>query len=232
MPDSPTTPLVPENIFAGLGGFGAHGLDEAELRDRIGAWYASFEGLRSSGPTERDYEEHVFPRDRAAWRHVYADQAFSCALHLRALMIKMRVRHRLLDVGYEQRVGFAVSDVATVARSFGALVEGPALASYEPGAGDASCVQGQHGPHVSCFTSATWEPGARLVLGAVDGGQGRKGDMAIEKNLYLLDRRAAGPALRSVEGPAHSLDKPGQPAPVLWFVNIWKLALEAGLLKA
>lgn len=119
-----------------------------------------------------------------------------------------------------------------MARAGSALVEGPALAAYEPQAGDALCSLGAAGPHVSCVTAATWEPGARLVLEAVDGGQGRKGDMAIEGNLYALERTLNGAFVRSIEPTRWSPASPGPAKPVRWYADLWALVLNAGLLKA
>jgi hypothetical protein len=139
------------------------------------------------------------------------------------------VLHDLVQRPYRGRVSLVVADVATVARAFGALRERGALDAYEPQAGDAACSQGPSGPHVSCVVSATWPPGARLVLECVDGGQGKRGDMAIECNVYLFDGRVSGPAMRSVEN--RSLDNPGPPRHLVWGVKLWQFVLATGLLE-
>jgi hypothetical protein len=230
---SPPTPQDPD-FFAGLGSPAAHGLDEAELRGRVAAFYRSHEGLRSSSKTEAEYEALIFPNDRPEWRHRAADEMFSCALRFLAGCRRLGVPHPILAEPYEKRwqKGGAVVDCRRVAETYGAFVEGSALASYEPQAGDALCSEGPAGPHVSCITAATSEVGARLTLEAADGGQGRKGDMAIERNVYLLDRRSSGPALRSIEAPTYALERPGPPRRLLWGINLWTLILESGLLKA
>jgi hypothetical protein len=220
------------DLLEGLSSFGDHAQDEVEFRARVAAWLESHEGLRSSGKTAAEYEAMMFPHDTEAFRRSAADTMWSCALRFLAVLRHLGVPHAILDEPYERRwkKGGAVIDAGNVARAFGALCEYGALASYEPQAGDALCSQGPSGPHVSCVTKATWEPGARLVLECVDGGQGHKGDMAVERNVYLLDRRAEGPALRNVEN--RSLDDPGPPMRLVWGVDIWKLVLAAGLLKA
>jgi hypothetical protein len=227
---SPPTPQDPD-FFAGLGSPAAHGLDEAELRARLARFYRSHEGLRSSGKTEAEYEALLFPNDRPAWRRLAADSMWSCALRFLAVCRLLGIPHPLLKVPYETRIGKAVIDAAAVARTFGALVEGEALDAYEPSEGDALCSLGRAGPHVSCVVGveSPQGPGAApaRVLVCVDGGAGRKGDMAIAANFYLWTPGR----LRSVE-PPQSLDRPGPPAALVWVVNAWNLVLNAGLLKA
>lgn len=220
-----------ENPLSDWAPSGVHLLDEADLRARIAAFYKLGEGLRSSGPTEAAYEAALFPADDPAWRHVYADSAFSCAIYLRAALYHLGVDHPLIVCPYRRRVGMAVADVATVARHYKALVEGKTgLATYEPRAGDGMCSMGGAGPHVSCVVGAAWLSGpgnsASLVLDCVDGGQGHKGSMAIEANRYLH----TGLALRSVEGPTHSLEKPGPGRPLVWVADLWTILLNAGVL--
>lgn len=195
------------------------------MRRLVGAWYALHEGLRSSGPAEGAYEEFILPNDRPAWRHAYADAAWSCALRFLACCRVLGVRHALLSVPYEQRVGHAVADAAAVARTYGALVEGAALSAYEPDAGDALCQEGPSGPHVSCVVAASWTTSAgagappRLELGCVDGGQGRRGDMAIGPASYLWTPGHVAP--RSA---------PASRRPLHWAVDMWELILCSGLL--
>lgn len=198
-----------------------------QVRTRIGAWYALHEGLRSSGPTEGAYEAFILANDRPEWRHTYADGAWSCALRFLACCRVLGLKHALLSVPYEQRVGHAVGDAAAVARSYGALVEGKGLATYEPDAADAMCQMGPSGPHVSCLVSASWTTSAgssapaRLELGAVDGGQGHLGDMAIGHASYLWTPGHVAP--RSA---------PASRRPLVWMVDMWELILCAGLLSS
>lgn len=221
-------------LFEGLGSFGAHLLDEAELRRRVGTFFKSHEGLHSSGKTAAQYEELIFPNDRPEWRRRAADDMFSCALRFLAGCRLLGVDHPLLGQPYERRVGMAVADAEALARAFDALVEGPALAAYEPAAGDSMLMGLGNAVHVSCVVGETPEAAQDAVyrrLECVDGGQGRRGSMGIEQNLFVLER---GPgdrvSVRSVEPPHFSCAKPGPPRPLRWCVDLWALALNAGLL--
>lgn len=205
---------------------GVHSLDIADLRERAGDFYRSHESLRSSGKTEREYEALIFPNDTESFRRQAADDMWSCALRFQAGLRGFGVEHALLSVPYASRPQKAVIDAATVARHFGALVEGPALARYEPQAGDALCHGPANNPHVSCVNRAHTEPGGALVLDCSDGGQGRKGDMAIERNIYIYE---AG-RVASVEGPTYSLERPGPWRPVVWAVDLEPLLVNADVL--
>jgi hypothetical protein len=223
-----------EGLFDGLGGFGAHLLDEAELRRRVAAFYASHEGLRSSGTTSPRYEELIFPNDRPAWRRHAADEMFSCALRFLACCRRLGVRHALLAEPYEHRVGRAVADAETVARAFGALVEGGALAAFEPAPGDAMLAGEGNAVHLSCVVDATTEGSGGETyrrLECVDGGQGHPGDMAIERTWFVLRRGAAGPSLLGIGPPNHSYERPGPPKALRWCVDLWSLVLNAGLMQ-
>lgn len=228
MPASPATPPAPD-LLEGLGSFGAHHLAEVELRGRLARFYRQHEGLRSSGKTAAEYEDLIFPHDRPAWRRLAADTMWSCALRFLAICRLLGVPHEVLGVPYEKRIGYAVVDAAAVARAYGALVEGEALESYAPQEGDALCSLGRAGPHVSCVVGAASPPGPgaapALVLTTVDGGAGRKGDMAVEENVYLWTPGR----IASVE-PPRSLDRPGPPAALVWVANVWEIVLNAGLL--
>ncbi|HEU4406986.1 MAG TPA: hypothetical protein VFS43_17085 [Polyangiaceae bacterium] len=210
-------------------------LDQAELRRRVGAFYKSHEGLRSSGKTSAQYEELIFPNDRPAWRKRAADDMFSCALRFLACCRLLGVSHAVLAEPYERRVGRAVADAEAVARAFGAIVEGEALASFEPAPGDALLAGAGNAVHLSCVVdelTETSEGEAYRRLECVDGGQGRRGNMAIERNLYVLERGPGGKvSLRSVEPPRHSYARPGPPKPLRWCVDLWALTLNAGLMK-
>jgi hypothetical protein len=222
-------------FFDGLGGFGAHLLDQAELRRRVAAFYQSHEGLRSSGKTAAQYEELIFPNDRPDWRQRAADDMFSCALRFLACCRLLGVSHAVLAEPYERRVGRAVADAEAVARAFGALVEGGALGSFEPSPGDAMLAGDGNAVHLSCVVdeaNETCEGACYRRLECVDGGQGRRGNMAIERNLYIVERGPGGGAsLRNVEPPRFSCANPGPPKPLRWCVDLWSLALNAGLLK-
>lgn len=212
---------------------GTHALDMAEVRRRIGAWYALHEGMRSSGLEAGAYEAFLFPNDSPAWRARAADEMYSCALRFLACCRVLGVPHPLLKVPYAQRIGHAVGDCDQVARTYRALVEGHALAGYEPDEGDALCQHGRYGPHVSCVVEATWygapNPGRPpvLELWTVDGGQGGKGDMQIQSNKYVWQPSAH---VASSEPPAHSRAAPGPSYPLVWIVDMATLVLEAGLL--
>lgn len=223
MPDSP---LI-ANPLADWTPSGVHFEDETGLRDVLGAWFRSHEGLRSSGETEPFYEQLIFPTDEPIWRHGYADDAWSCACRYRAALYHLKVKHPLVTCPYQKRVGHAVADVATVARSYKAIYEGPSVANYQPRPGDALCSLGGAGPHVSCVTAAEWR-GERLVLTCADGGQGHRGSMAVDRNEYEW----LGTALRSVEGPDHSLERPGPKRPLLWTISTWDLLLNADVLAS
>ena len=223
-------------MFEGLGGFGAHLLDQNELRRRLATFYESHQGLRSSGKTEAEYEALMFPNDRPDWRRRAADEMFSCALRFLAGCRLLGVPHPLLAEPYERRVGRAIADAEAVVRAFGALVEGPALAFYEPAAGDAMMIGAGNDVHISCIvlagydTSAAGDAFRRVVC--VDGGQGRKNDMAIERNAYALDPGpGAGVSARSIEAPLYSYERPGPARPVRWYADVWTLVLNAGLMK-
>ncbi|HEU4532602.1 MAG TPA: hypothetical protein VFS00_00745 [Polyangiaceae bacterium] len=227
---------VKSSFFEGINGFGAHLLDQAEVRARVADFYRSHEGLRSSGKTSAEYEQLMFPNDRPEWRRRAADEMFSCALRFLAGCRLMGVPHPVLAEPYEQRLGMAVADSENVARAYGALVQGAALATYEPSPGDALLSGPGDSVHVSCVVGEGPDPsdeGAtyrRLVC--VDGGQGAKGDMAVERNVYLLERGPDGQAsLRSIEAPRYSYARPGPAKPLRWCVDIWTLVLNAGLLK-
>lgn len=215
-------------LLDGLGSAGAHFLAEAELRGRVGEFYRSHEGWRSSGDTESLYESFLFPHDRPAWRRSAADGMWSCALTFLAVCRHLGVRHAALDGPYERRVGKAMSDVESVARSLGALVIGPAVASYVPQAGDAMLSGVGDSLHCSCLAEVV--DGYRLV--AIDGGQGGRGSMAIERNEYELHHGAKSAIVRSVEAPRHSPSAPGPPRPVRSFVDLWAIVINAGLLTA
>ncbi|HEU4409427.1 MAG TPA: hypothetical protein VFS43_29485 [Polyangiaceae bacterium] len=220
------TTTTPPNPLAGWRPSGHHAQDEADVRTLVGAWLRSHEGMRSSGPTEGAYEALILPTDEPRWRARYADEAFSCALRFRAALYHLGVRHPLVVCPYRERVGRAVEDLATVARSYGALVEGSnALQRFEPREGDALCSLGRAGPHVSCVTLAQWLPGAGLELECADGGQGHKGSMAVDRNVYLY----TGLALRSVEEP-HSHASPGKGLPLVWTIDLWQVLLNSGAL--
>ena len=155
-------------MFEGLGGFGAHLLDQNELRRRLATFYESHQGLRSSGKTEAEYEALMFPNDRPDWRRRAADEMFSCALRFLAGCRLLGVPHPLLAEPYERRVGRAIADAEAVIRAFGALVEGPALAFYEPAAGDAMMIGAGNDVNVTLcratgdFFRAWGMPGARF----------------------------------------------------------------------
>jgi hypothetical protein len=224
------------SFFEGLGSVGAHLLDQAEFRGRVADFYRSHEGLRSSGKTEAEYEELIFPNDRPEWRRRASDEMFSCALRFLAVCRLLGVPHKLLAEPYERRPSMAVADSENVARAFGALVQGTALASYDPSPGDAMLSGPGDAVHLSCVVEEgleTSEGGAtyrRIVC--VDGGQGRKGDMAIEQNIYLIERGPGGKAsLRSIESPRYAYEHPGPAKPLRWCVDLWTLVLNAGLLK-
>jgi hypothetical protein len=221
----------PPAFLEGLGGVGAHYLDLAELRRRVAAWMASHAGLRSSGATESDYEALILPDDDPAWRHRYADEAWSCALRYRAALRYLGVNHPLITCPYAKRVGRAVEDLATVALAYGALVRGTALEAYEPDAADALCSLGSAGPHVSCVVAVTEEQGPGLApvraLRCVDGGGGSRNNMAIDANLYAWEPGA----MRDIEPPKRSIDRPGPKRPTVWAIDTAKLIVEAGLLK-
>jgi hypothetical protein len=228
---SPSTIAPAPDFFAGLGGFGAHFLDLAELRARVARWLESHAGLRSSGATEGAYEALILPDDDPAWRHRYADEAWSCALRYRAALRYLGVNHALVTCPYATRIGRAVSDLSVVARHYDALVTGKALEAYEPQEADALCSIGGAGPHVSCVTRALWQPGPGIapvrVLHCADGGQGQKNAMAVDVNVYAW----APGELRSVEAP-RSLDHPGPRLPLEWAIDTGKLLLNAGVLGA
>lgn len=214
---------------------GTHWLDQVEVRRRIGEWYALHEGMRSKGLEEEAYERFIFANDRPDWRKRAADEMYSCALRFLACARVLGVKHPVLAVPYEQRVGQAVSDCERVAATYGACVRHLALDGYEPDVGDVLCQHGAYGPHVSCVTESIAYPsltpgkGADRILSAVDGGQGGKGDMQIAKNEYVWRR---GGKVASVEGPAHSRAKPGPERSLIWVIDAWALALGAGLLES
>lgn len=227
----PPPPLPPTNLLEGLGSFGAHLLDEATLRGRVGRWYETHDGLRSSGKTQSEYEQFIFPNDAPAWRRRAADDMFSCALRFLACCRLLGVPHALLAEPYARRVGQAVVDCRRVAEAYGALVTGEALDSYEPDEGDAMCSGVGNSVHVSCVTRAIWQPGPGLaparVLHCVDGGQGRRGSMAIEGNVYRWEPGA----IRNVDPQDwRSLDRPGARRPLVWIIDLWQLVVGAGLL--
>lgn len=221
----------PPSFLEGLGGVGAHFLDLAELRRRVAAWMASHADLRSSGATEGAYEALILPDDDPAWRHRYADEAWSCALRYRAALRYLGVNHPLLTCPYAKRVGRAVADLATIALAYGALVRGPALEAYEPDAADALCSLGSAGPHVSCVVAVTDEQGPGLApvraLRCVDGGGGHDGDMSICENLYRWEPGV----IRDIKQPKHSIDRPGPKRQILWVIDTAHLVISAGLLS-
>ncbi len=217
---------VPRPFLEGWAPTGVHSFDIGDLRERAGDFYRSHESLRSSGKTEREYERLIFPFDTETFRRQAADEMFSCALRFQAGLRGFGVEHALLSVPYATRPRKAVQDAATIARELGALVEGKALVRYEPEAGDAICHGPPNNPHVSCVNRAHTEPGGALVLDCSDGGQGRKGDMAIESNVYIYE---AG-QVASVEGPAHSLEKPGPRRRVIWIADLARLLVNGGVL--
>lgn len=215
-------------LLGGLGGVGAHFLDEGELRGRVAGFCRSHEGLRSSGLTSGAYAELMFPHDRPAWRERAADEMYSCALRYLAVMRALGLRHRVLAEPYERRVGLAMSDVEAVARAHDALVIGEAVASYVPQAGDAMLAGSGNALHCSCIVAVTdgWD------LECVDGGQGTRGDMAVEPSHYELQQGISSAFVRSIEPPRYSLAKPGPVRHLRSFVNLWALVEGAGLLEA
>lgn len=213
-------------FFEGLGGFGAHLLDQAELRRRVAAFCRQHEGLRSSGLTEAQYEALIFPNDRPEWRKRAADDMFSCALRFLAVCRGLGVPHPLLAEPYQRRVGKAMSDVEAVAKAYGALVIGKAVGTYEPQAGDAMLTGHGNDLHCSCIVEVV----DGYELHCVDGGQGGRGDMQIQANLYELDWGADAAIVRSIEPPRWSTSRPGPPKPVRSYVDLWQLCLGAGLL--
>jgi hypothetical protein len=233
MSDSQQTPQDPDDLLSGLGSFGNHEADKDTLRNRVGRFYRRHDNLRSSGKTEAAYEALIFPNDRPAWRHQAADEMFSCALRFLSACRLLGVPHPILAEPYERRwkLGGAVVDCRRVAETYGALVTGKALESYEPQAGDALCSGTGNNVHVSCVVSATWQPGVGMapvyVLDCSDGGQGHKGDMAVEPNIYAWEPSA----IRSVE-PPRSLDQPGARRPLVWVISMWDVVFNSGLLKA
>lgn len=207
---------------------GVHVSDEADLRRLVADFFRGHEGLRSSGKTEAEYEAFILPHDRPEWRHRYADEAWSCALRFLAALRLLRVPHPLLAEPYERRIGRAMSDVEAVARTYGALVIGPDVASYVPQAGDAMLTGVGNALHCSCIVDVI--DGYRLTC--VDGGAGRKGDMAIDDTAYDLFVGERTASVRSVKPPAYSSERPGPPRPVRSFVDTWLVVLNSGLLKA
>ena len=204
---------------------GAHFEDEVDVRALAADFFKAHEGLRSSGKTEAEYETLLFPFDTPNFRHVYADHAWSCALRMLAAWRELGVKHPLLAVPYEPRIGKAVSDVETVARDFGALYLSAKANRYEPSPGDAMISGPEENLHVSCIVDVTDD-----ILAAVDGGQGVKGSIAIEGNLYRLARGTSLSSVRSIEPPKYSTTKPGPAKRVRSFVDLWAVIVNSGTL--
>jgi len=217
---------VTYDVLAGWRPSGVNALDVSEVRALVGGFYRAHEGLRSSGLTEEAYEALIFPNDRPEWRHLAADDMFSCALRFTAGLRLLRVKHPILASPYEKRKGRAVADARAVAESFGAVVDDGALTRYEPQAGDALCHGWGNNVHVSCVNLAHTDEEGRLILECSDGGQGRRFDMAIEANRYLWTPGR----VQTVEGPTHSVERPGAPRPLVWVVDIAELLLNAGVM--
>lgn len=204
---------------------GAHFQDESDVRALAAAFFKSHEGLRSSGKTEAEYEAFLFPHDTPKFRHAYADEAWSCALRMLAAWRELGVPHPLLAVPYKTRIGKAVTDVETIARDFGALHLLGKANVYEPGPGDGMISGPESNLHVSCIVDVTGD-----ALACVDGGQGRKNDIAIEGNLYRLTRGTSLSSVRSIEPPTYSAAKPGPAKRVRSFVDLWAVIVESGAL--
>jgi hypothetical protein len=205
---------------------GVHFADRAEVRRLCADFFKTHNGLRSSGLTEAAYEELILPHDTPKFRRIYADHAWSCALRVLAAWRLLGVGHPLLAVPYETRIGRAMSDVETVARAFGALVIGPAVAGYEPEEGDAMISGVGDALHASCVVAVV----DGFELHCVDGGQGVKYAMEIAPNIYELERGASSAIVRSIEPPTWSPAKPGPPKPIRSFVDLWQIILGSGLL--
>ena len=179
--------------------FGAHFLDESQIRENIAAAGRAVVGWGSTGKPERQraYEEWLFPHpDDDRFRAAMADAMYSCGLNARSCMRAAGVDAPELSAPYSRSIGSIFAWLESVSRRMNARVDlsSAALVKACPVEFDNGDVFGVSGPdHVIVLTDKLGEgrfvtsEGGRPELGA----NGEKG-MCIHSRTVQIETRADG----------------------------------------
>lgn len=107
-------------------------IDNIETRGRIAVVGRESVGLRSTGPDQVKYEDHLFwnPAD-ARFKAQMSDKLWACGLHARACMHWAEVDAPEFDQPYHEHFGEVVTWLQVVAKRYGAIVPCDGLTTVE-----------------------------------------------------------------------------------------------------